>query len=353
MRRRPRATACATPRLMPDGPIPTRRRGAPHDSLPRPQFPHDRPPRRVYSAPRRPREVWHTVSIGTQIDRYLARLIFVPLLGTLCLAAMLLLLDRMLRCSISWSARAGRSTIVWRMLANLIPEYLGLAIPARADARHAARLPQARSLLRARFAARGRARLRPAAARALSLRGRAARPSTSAIVGFVQPYAQYAYQSLRFELRSGALGASIKVGEFTNLGRRMTLAGRAQREWRHRSPRRLRPIAEQRDGRTLAVDRRSRHLPRHRRSRHDPLPPDQRPAGPQRARATATPRVLSFVQHDLPIDLPAIEAFRGRGDGTKELTLPSCSRIGAATRARRQPAQRGARQFPLPAGRGG
>jgi lipopolysaccharide export system permease protein len=44
-----------------------------------------------------------------------------------------------------------------------------------------------------------------------------------AIVGFVQPYSRYAYEGLRFELRSGALGASIKVGEFTNLGKRMTM----------------------------------------------------------------------------------------------------------------------------------
>src|SRR3546814_10929124 len=44
-----------------------------------------------------------------------------------------------------------------------------------------------------------------------------------AIVGFVQPYARYAYEGLRFELRSGALGASIKVGEFTNLGKKMKL----------------------------------------------------------------------------------------------------------------------------------
>ncbi|MEI4540849.1 LptF/LptG family permease, partial [Klebsiella pneumoniae] len=36
-----------------------------------------------------------------------------------------------------------------------------------------------------------------------------------AIVGFVQPYARYYYEGLRFELRTGALGASIKVGEFT------------------------------------------------------------------------------------------------------------------------------------------
>ena len=51
-----------------------------------------------------------------------------------------------------------------------------------------------------------------------------------AIVGFLQPYAHYAYQELRFELRSGALGASIKVGEFTTLGQRHDDAGRAQRE---------------------------------------------------------------------------------------------------------------------------
>src|SRR3546814_1635064 len=43
------------------------------------------------------------------------------------------------------------------------------------------------------------------------------------IVSYIQPYARYAYEGLRFELRSGALGASIKVGEFAKLGKRMTL----------------------------------------------------------------------------------------------------------------------------------
>jgi lipopolysaccharide export system permease protein len=42
------------------------------------------------------------------------------------------------------------------------------------------------------------------------------------------------------------------------------------------------------------------------------------------------PRVLSFENHDLPIDLPTIEAFRGRGDGNQELTLPELIRIGQA-----------------------
>src|SRR3546814_18452356 len=51
-----------------------------------------------------------------------------------------------------------------------------------------------------------------------------------AIVGFVQPYARYASEGLRFELRSGALGASTKVGGFTNLGNKLTLRIEASRD---------------------------------------------------------------------------------------------------------------------------
>ena len=73
-----------------------------------------------------------------------------------------------------------------------------------------------------------------------------------AIVGFVQPVSRYAYEQLRFELRSGALGASIKVGEFTNIGRRMTLrVERSENEGTDLFGVFLR--AESRDGRTLAV----------------------------------------------------------------------------------------------------
>ena len=44
-----------------------------------------------------------------------------------------------------------------------------------------------------------------------------------AIVGWVQPTSRYLYEELRFDLRSGALGASIKVGEFNNLGKNLTM----------------------------------------------------------------------------------------------------------------------------------
>ena len=42
-----------------------------------------------------------------------------------------------------------------------------------------------------------------------------------------------------------------------------------------------------------------------------------------------TPRVLTFSNHDLPIDLPKIESFRRRGGGKdREYTIPELVRIG-------------------------
>src|SRR5438067_7995343 len=63
------------------------------------------------------------------IDRYLARTIAVPLIGTLILAAMLLVLDKMLRLFQYVVDAGGPVSVVWRMLASLLPEYLSLGIP--------------------------------------------------------------------------------------------------------------------------------------------------------------------------------------------------------------------------------
>jgi len=260
-----------------------------------------------------------------QIDRYLAKLILVPLVGTLCLAAMLLLLDRMLRLFDFVVSEGGPVTVVWRMLANLIPEYLGLAVPIGLTlgvllAFRKLALSSELDTLRAVGLGYGRL-LRVPYFYALVLLA-----FNFFIVGFVQPKAQYAYQSLRFELRSGALGASIKVGEFTNLGRRMTLRverSEAQGTDLHGvflriSSRGGRTLAASADrGRFLATDDPDTILFRLTNGRlvHD-------------APGLRTPRVLSFVQHDLPINMPAIASFRGRGDGTKELTIAELFRLG-------------------------
>jgi lipopolysaccharide export system permease protein len=140
------------------------------------------------------------------------------------------------------------------------------------------------------------------------------------IVGYLQPYSRYAYEGLRFELRSGALGASIKVGEFTRIAERTTL--RVEQSFDRGAD--LRGVfvrSAQADGRSLAVSA----------SRGQFLVTDDPDVIILRlmngtlvhdAPRDATPRVLTFVQHDLPVNLPAIESFRSRGSETLERTLP-------------------------------
>jgi lipopolysaccharide export system permease protein len=264
---------------------------------------------------------------GTQIDRYLAKLIFVPLVATLCLAAMLLLLEKMLRLFDFVVSEGGPVSVVWRMLANLIPEYLGLGIPlglmlgilfafrklalsSELDVLRAVGLDYKR-LLRVPY-------LYTIALMALNL----------TIVGFVQPYAEYAYRGLQFELRSGALGASIRVGEFARLGERMTLrVERSENEGTDLHGVFLR--AESRDGRALTVSAdRGTFL-----ATDDPDTIIFRVTNGRLVHDSPNypaPRVLSFESHDVPVSLPTIRGFRARGEGIAEMTLPELVRVGTS-----------------------
>lgn len=253
------------------------------------------------------------------IDRYIARLIFFPMLGTLVLSAMLLVLEKMLRLFDFVATEGGPVSVVWRMLANLIPEYLSLGIPiglmlgillafrrlattSELDVLKGVGMSFGR-LMRVPFAyAVGLA--------ALNL----------AIVGFIQPVARYAYEGLQFELRSGALGASIKVGEFTKLGDRMTL----RIEESYNEGRSLRGIfvrGDNKDGqRVSATAARGQFL-----ATDDPETIILRLSQGvliHESPKFAVPRVLTFDNHDLPIPLPKIEAFRLRGGADREKTIP-------------------------------
>ncbi len=58
------------------------------------------------------------------IDRYMARLIALPLFATLVISAMLLVLDRMLRLFDFVATEGGPISVVWQLLANLLPNTL-------------------------------------------------------------------------------------------------------------------------------------------------------------------------------------------------------------------------------------
>lgn len=255
----------------------------------------------------------------TRIDRYLARSIALPLLATLTISAMLLLLDRMLRLFDFVMNEGGPVSVVWRMLGNLLPEYLSLGIPIGV-------------MLGILLAFRGLAltsELDALRAVGVSYNRLLRVPMLFAlvfavlnfgIVGYLQPYSRYAYEGLRFELRSGALGASIKVGEFAKLGKGMTI--RVEESHQHGTD--LRGLFVRVDGlrgQTLAVAAdRGTFL-----STDDPdviLLRLSKGTLVHSAAGYTVPRVLSFEQHDLPIKLPAIGTFRARGDKRLELTLP-------------------------------
>lgn len=259
------------------------------------------------------------------IDRYIARLIFFPMLGTLVLSAMLLVLEKMLRLFDFVATEGGPVSVVWRMLANLIPEYLSLGIPIGLMlgillAFRRLATSSELDVLRGVGMSFGRLMRVPYAfAFALAL-------LNLAIVGFIQPYARYAYEGLRFELRSGALGASIKVGEFTKLGSRMTL----RIEQSYNEGRNLRGIfvrGENKDGQSVSATAAEGQFL----ATDDPdtiILRLTRGVLIHESPKFAVPRVLTFDSHDLPIPLPKIEAFRTRGGGDRELTIPELLVVG-------------------------
>ncbi|MFZ2997651.1 LPS export ABC transporter permease LptF [Sphingobium sp.] len=260
----------------------------------------------------------------TATDRYLARLIAVPMLATLVIAAMLLVLDKMLSLFDFVAAEGGPVSVVWRMLASMLPEYLSLGIPIGLMlgillAFRKLAMSSELDVMRAVGLSYGRLlRVPYMYAIALAL-------LNFGIVGFVQPLSRHAYEALRFELRSGALGASIKVGEFTSLGKRMTLRiERSLDNGRNLQGIFVRAISS--DGQSVAVTAaQGKFLATDDpdtiifRLRDGVLVND--------APKYKTPRILSFSSHDLPIDLPQIESFRGR-DNDREQTIPELVVIG-------------------------
>jgi lipopolysaccharide export system permease protein len=265
----------------------------------------------------------------TLTDRYLAKLIFVPLVATLSLAAMLLMLDMMLRMFDFVISRGGPVRIVWKMLANRLPEYLALSIPiglllGTMLAFRKLALSSELDTLRGVGLGYGRL-LRVPYMFAVGLM-----VANLAIVGFIQPLGRYAYDSLKFELRSGALGASIKVGEFNTIGKRMTMrVERSEKEGRLLHGVFVR--AESKGGQTLAVTAdEGRFL-----ATDDPDVIILRLTNGRLVYDSPeyiVPRVLTFASHDLPIDLPAIASFRNRGGGgdNDELTIPELVQFSAA-----------------------
>lgn len=260
------------------------------------------------------------------IDRYLARSIAVPLLGSLVLAAMLLVLDKMLRLFQYVVDAGGPVSVVWRMLANLLPEYLALGIPIGLMlgillAFRTLALSSELDALRGIGISYGRL-LRVPYAFAIPLA-----VINLFIVGYLEPFTHYRYEGLRFDLKSGALGAAIKVGEFNRLGKHLMLRiDRSENKGTQlhgifvesEDSKGMKVAATAEQGRFLATDDPDKILFRLTKGRLV-----------QDSPKFTTPRTLAFDSYDLPVSLPVIDQFRSRAAGkADELYLHELWRLG-------------------------
>ncbi|PKB14757.1 lipopolysaccharide export system permease protein [Novosphingobium kunmingense] len=267
------------------------------------------------------------------IDRYILRLTLGPMVAVFLIAASLLILDKMLKLFDFVASEGGPVGVVFRMLANLLPEYASLAIPlglmlgilmafrklatsSELDVMRALGLSYTR-LLRMPYAL-------TILLAAVNL----------VIVGYLQPLSRYWYEQLDFELRSGALGASIKVGEFTTLQDKMALRIEQSREEGRRLIGIFARVNSQR-GEVLTISaREGRFLA----LKENPNTIILRLTDGQIIQddPKQSARVLTFTRHDLPIDLPAIERFRERGGKEREYILPELMKIGWSQDATKQ-----------------
>lgn len=248
-----------------------------------------------------------------------------PLLATLAIAASLLLLEKMLNLFDFVAAEGGPVSVVWRMLANLMPEYLSLGIPiglllgillafrrlatsSELDIFRAVGMSYFR-LLRVPF-------MLAIALAAVNF----------AIVGFIQPSSRYLYEELRFELRSGAFGAKVRVGEFNNVGKNLTVRIDESRN-NGNALSGLFVFAQSNSGQTIAVTAEQGQFLR----TDDPdtiLLRLEKGTLIHDAPSYESPRVLSFTSHDIPIPLPKIKNFRTRGGKDREYLITELIQIG-------------------------
>lgn len=259
------------------------------------------------------------------IDRYILRLVFFPMIGIFALAASLLLIEKMTRLFDFVAVEGGPVAVVFKMLGALVPEYASLAIPlglllgvllafrklatsSELDVMRAVGLSYNR-LLRVPY-------MITLVLVAVNV----------ALVFYVQPISRYYYEQLEYELRSGALGASIKVGEFTTLKDRMALRIEESAD----DGRQLKGIfarVSNSKGQVLSISAAEGAFLA---TSDSPDTIILRLTNGTIVQETGnkTPRVLSFSRHDLPIDLPKVEEFRARGDAEREYILPELLQIG-------------------------
>lgn len=160
-----------------------------------------------------------------RIDYYIMKRVTLPLLATVGVAMAALLLERLIRLLDLFANRGGPMNIVLKMLANLVPHYLGIAVPAALFV----------GVLYASMRLSSDSELDAMRASGLSLR-RLMVPIlalsvvlvivSAYVIGFLQPYTRFGYRALVHLVVETAWDSAIERGAFfTGFGGKTILIG--------------------------------------------------------------------------------------------------------------------------------
>lgn len=252
-----------------------------------------------------------------RLDRYVLAEALKPMLLGLAVVLAALLLERLLRLLDLLANKGGPLTLVLRMIANLVPHYMGMALPAAFFLAVFAVMSRlaAQSELDAVFAAGvGFTRLvAPLVALAAVLA-----VLSLALFGWLQPHSRYAYRAVVHMVGNAAWQAALEPGAFIG-DRRVTLMAEGIDAGRETL---IGVFIDQRDGaRGTTTTAREAIVARGGAGGRVVLSLTdgvQVRSGP----GLGDPSVLRFDRLDLELDVAGdLVPFRVRGEGERELTL--------------------------------
>jgi len=252
------------------------------------------------------------------IDRYMLKRVCWPLGAAIAIGMAALLLERLIRLLDLFANRGGPLTLILRMLGNLVPHYLAIAIPAAFFV----------GILYATLRMSNDSELDVMRASGLSLRRLAAPMMVMAVVltvasaiilGFLQPYTRYAYRALVYLVTETSWNSAIERGAFfSGFGGKTILIGDIADGGRSLS--RIFIQETDNEGNNIALSAQTGELTNDPRTfsltliLRDGIRLDSKPDG-------TSGKAIEFKESKLPLEVVAPEPFRARGDNESELSF--------------------------------
>jgi lipopolysaccharide export system permease protein len=254
----------------------------------------------------------------TLIDRYMLKRVSWPLGAAIAIGMAALLLERLIRLLDLFANRGGPLSLILKMLGNLVPHYLAIAIPAAFFV----------GILYAVLRMSNDSELDVMRASGLSLRRLAAPMMVMAIVltiasaiilGFLQPYTRYAYRALVYLVTETSWNSAIERGAFfSGFGGKTILIGDIADGGRSLSKIFIQETDE--NGNNVALSALTGELTSDPQSfslnliLYDGIRVDSKPDG-------TGGKASTFGKSKMPLEVVAPEPFRPRGHNEAELSF--------------------------------